>query len=73
MNFYFFYYYTIGPNQRFSSSSDVCLWLLEKGVALVPGEPFGIPGCVRISYTASDEMIEKAGQILMNAFKELSQ
>jgi aspartate/methionine/tyrosine aminotransferase len=46
---------------------------LEKGVALVPGEPFGIPGCVRISYTASDEMIEKAGQILMSAFKELSQ
>ena len=63
----------IGPNKRFSSSSDVCLWLLEKGVALVPGEPFGIPGCVRISYTASDEMIEKAGQILMSAFKELSQ
>ena len=63
----------IGPNKRFSSSSDVCLWLLELGVALVPGEPFGNPGCVRISYTASDEMIEKAGQILKKAFEELSE
>jgi len=62
----------IGPDKRFSSSADVCLWLLELGVSLVPGEPFGIPGCVRISYTASDETIERAGQILRNAFQELA-
>ena len=61
----------IGPQQRFNSSADVCLWLLEKGVALVPGEPFGKPGCIRISYTASNEMIELAGQILKTSFEEL--
>jgi exosome complex component RRP43 len=62
----------IGAQKRFQSSADVCLWLLDMGVALVPGEPFGVPGCVRISYTASDEMIELAGQTLKKAFEELS-
>ena len=31
----------------------------EEKVALVPGEGFGAPGYVRLSYAISDEVIEK--------------
>ena len=33
--------------------------LRDEKVALVPGEGFGAPGCVRLSYAISDSMIEK--------------
>ena len=31
----------------------------EEKVAVVPGEGFGAPGYIRLSYAISDEMIEK--------------
>ena len=35
--------------------------LLDRvGVALVPGSAFGAPGCVRISFATSDDMLEQA-------------
>lgn len=40
---------------------DVSLYLLEKAnAATVPGEGFGEPNCIRISYANSDEKLEKA-------------
>jgi len=42
------------------SSSALCIFLLEQGVALVPGEAFGAPGRLRISYATSMENLEKA-------------
>ena len=41
------------------NSHELCLELLrEEGVALVSGDAFGAPPCLRISYAASFEMIE---------------
>jgi aspartate aminotransferase len=44
-----------------NNSNDLCLYLLDKAhVALVPGEAFGAPDCLRISYATSTDMIEEA-------------
>ena len=38
-----------------------CRYLIETAnVALVPGDAFGAPSCIRISYAASMETLEKA-------------
>jgi aspartate aminotransferase len=43
------------------SAGDFCSWLLEEtGVALVPGEAFGDPRWVRLSYATSDDLLEQA-------------
>lgn len=39
----------------------VCAFLLEKArVAIMPGDAFGAPGCVRLSYAVSDESLMDA-------------
>ena len=44
-----------------NNSNDLCLYLLDKAhVALVPGEAFGAPDCLRISYATSTDKIEEA-------------
>ena len=44
-----------------SDSHVLCVQLLRReGVALVPGEAFGAPSTVRISYAASSEVITEA-------------
>ena len=48
------------------SSTDLCLYLLnEAGLALVPGDAFGEPNGLRMSYTAAMEDLVEA----MNRFK----
>lgn len=43
------------------SSNDLAIKLLEEAlVATVPGEAFGMPGYIRLSYAASEENLEKA-------------
>lgn len=45
--------------ERWSTSIDLATHILEEGaVALVPGESFGAPGFLRLSYATSDENIE---------------
>jgi aspartate aminotransferase len=40
---------------------DLCIYLLDKAfVAAVPGDAFGEPKCIRISYANSDEKLTKA-------------
>ncbi len=42
-------------------ASSLCTYLLEEAkVALMPGEAFGDPNCVRISYAVSDETLKNA-------------
>ena len=49
------------------SSNDLCLYLLEKAhIATVPGEAFGEPACIRISFATSDENLIEA----MNRMKK---
>lgn len=44
-----------------NTSTDLCLYLLEKhGVATVPGDAFGEPGGLRISYAASMDDLKEA-------------
>jgi aspartate aminotransferase len=46
--------------ERWSTSIDLATQILEEGaVALVPGESFGAPGFLRLSYATRDEDIER--------------
>ena len=50
------------------SASTLCEALLETvQVALVPGEGFGAPGCVRLSYALSDDDLAKGLDRIANA------
>jgi aspartate aminotransferase len=54
-------------------SDELALYLLDKAqVALVGGKAFGSPGCIRISYAASDENIEEAVKRMKTALEELN-
>lgn len=56
-----------GPGRE--SAQELCSWLLEEaGVALVPGEAFGDPRFVRLSYATSDALIEQAVDRMVEAF-----
>jgi len=55
-----------------TNSSDLCIYLLNKAnVALVPGEAFGSPNCVRLSYATSGELIVEAIRRIGKALAEL--
>ena len=46
---------------------DLASTILEKtGVAVVPGEAFGVPGHIRISYAVTEENLK-------NGFKKISE
>jgi len=55
-----------------ANAEDLCLYLLDTAhIATVPGDGFGAPNNVRISYANSDENLLKAMQRLKNALTEL--
>jgi aspartate aminotransferase len=44
-----------------NNATDLTMFLLDKGlVALVTGEAFGDPNCIRLSYAASEEVLREA-------------
>ncbi len=46
---------------RISNSTDLCMFLLEeRGLAAVPGDAFGEPAGIRLSYAASMEHLKEA-------------
>ncbi len=48
-------------SETIKDSNELCLYLLsEAQVALVPGEAFGSPNCIRLSYASSMEDLKKA-------------
>jgi aspartate aminotransferase len=56
-----FYYGKSDGSLTINNSTDLCLYLLDKAlVALVPGEAFGSPECIRISYATSTNQITEA-------------
>lgn len=58
--------------QLIANANDLCLYLLEQaGVALVTGEAFGAPDCIRISYAAATEELEEAMNRIAIALKGL--
>ncbi|XAH23933.1 pyridoxal phosphate-dependent aminotransferase [Xylophilus sp. GW821-FHT01B05] len=54
-------------------ADDVALasYLLDKGVALVPGSGFGMPGFVRLSYATSDKNLKVASDRMKSALESL--
>jgi aspartate aminotransferase len=55
-----------------NSSSDLSMYLLnEAHVAVAPGEAFGDPNGIRISYATSSDLIEKAVDRMKEALEQL--
>ena len=53
-------------------SHDLCMYLLDEGlIALVSGDAFGAPACIRISYAASEETLTEAMRRMKNALEKL--
>ena len=58
--------------RKISNSDELCMYLLEEGlVALVGGEAFGDPNCMRISYAASEKTLTEAMKRIKNALLNL--
>ncbi len=54
------------------TSGDLCLYLLNKAhIATVPGEAFGEPSCIRISFASSDEKLVEAMSRMKKALAAL--
>lgn len=59
--------------KRIETATDLCMYILNKAyVALVPGEAFGAPECIRISYAASDEVLKDALGRIKKVLAELN-
>ncbi|HAH59808.1 MAG: pyridoxal phosphate-dependent aminotransferase [Lentimicrobiaceae bacterium] len=55
-----------------NNGTDLCNYLLDYAhIALVSGEAFGNPDCIRISYATSNEALIEAGQRMKKALGEL--
>jgi aspartate aminotransferase len=52
-----FYLFVEAPG---GSGMDFCMKARQQDMLLVPGDPFGSPGHVRISYCVPTEQIERA-------------
>lgn len=58
--------------KRIETAQDLCIYLLEEHrLALVTGEAFGDPNCIRISYATSDEILKEAMLRFKNGLAEL--
>ncbi len=56
-----------------SNSDDLALYLLDKAqVAVVGGDAFGAPDCIRISYANSDNLLVEAVKRIKAALEKLS-
>ncbi|MCK9204505.1 MAG: pyridoxal phosphate-dependent aminotransferase [Bacteroidales bacterium] len=55
-----------------SNSNDLCMYLLKKVfVALVPGDAFGDPRCIRFSYATSTDKLTEAVRRIKTALLDL--
>jgi aspartate aminotransferase len=68
-----YYYGKAFGNYTINNSTELCMYLLNEAyVALVPGEAFGSPECIRISYATSNELIKEAVSRIKFALEKLS-
>ncbi len=60
------------PAKNIETSTELCLYLLEEyNIAAVPGDAFGEPKGIRISYATSMELLEEAMKRLNDGLKAL--
>lgn len=75
--FYFFpnvssYYGKRFNDKVIANATDLSMYLLDQGhIAVVPGDAFGDPRCIRISYATSMEQLEEAMSRLKLALAQL--
>ncbi len=51
-----------------NNATDLCMFILDKGlVALVTGEAFGDPNCIRLSYATSEDVLIESIKRIKNA------
>lgn len=68
-----FYFGKSANGYTIHDSEDISLYLLEMGhVATVGGKSFGDANCIRISFAASEEMINKAFDRIKAALEQLN-
>jgi aspartate aminotransferase len=59
-------------DKKIITADDLALYLLEKAqVAVVGGDSFGAPKCIRISYATSDDLLVEAMKRMKNALEIL--
>lgn len=59
-------------NYTINNANDFCMYILnEVHVALVPGEAFGAPNYVRLSYATSEEELKEAIERIKSAVEKL--
>ncbi len=57
---------------QIDNANDLCMYLLNTAfVALVPGDAFGDPNCIRFSYATSDKLLIEAVDRIRKALAEL--
>lgn len=60
-------------SETIHNANDLCMYVLHDAkVSMVPGEAFGDPACVRLSYATSDENIRKAIERIKASLAKLS-
>ncbi|MBG0859498.1 MAG: pyridoxal phosphate-dependent aminotransferase [Bacteroidales bacterium] len=58
---------------KINNSDDLTLYILDKAqVAVVGGDAFGAPDCIRISYATSDDLLVEAAKRIRTALEKLS-
>lgn len=68
-----FYFGKSWGEHKINNASDLCNYLLyEANVALVPGDAFGSPQCIRISYATSDDLLIEAMKRVKSALEKLN-
>lgn len=64
---------TAGDGTAITTSTDLCMYLMEKeGLAAVPGDAFGEPDGIRLSYSTSMDQLREAVSRLKKALASLS-
>ena len=58
-------------NKQLQNDMEFCNYLLENGVALTPGEPFGLENSVRICFACSKDDLQNGLTIIKNAVEKL--
>lgn len=64
---------TAGDGTAITTSTDLCMYLMEKeGLAAVPGDAFGEPDGIRLSYSTSMDQLREAVSRLKKALASLT-
>jgi len=67
-----YYFGKSDGNVKVNNANDLCMYLINKVfVALVPGDAFGDPNCIRFSYATSKEKLIEAVRRIKEALEQL--